>query len=519
MIEQIFETIEKKEGFLGGILKVFEIEENEIKANINLMDWKVIIEIGKNLKNKENIIKDVILHEVAHWKICPKDIINHYKLFEIVYKDFKGEYANYILNAFEDLIVNAYNKIENPPYEGQGEFFKIQISKGNSKFYKFFVILNLYLWDEKERINEFFKDFDLNKKEDFGILKDVEEILKVWKLPLNSDEKILYLKNSLNWEKMLTKFLEKCKKYFDYRKIPLSGFDSTFEKESKKEENIEKYLIYKLKEGKTPSFLSRFEFLDTYYRLNAPPIFLKPIHKEKFEIPLLKYGKEKFDINENSFFEINWKTLFFDPFSPFKNRINFYVNPFNFGIKIKGGTQKGIPDILFILDSSGSMLNSPSNNFPFGEKYHNAILGIYAILSFLKKIGIAPYIKYSLIQFSSKTISTGWLSYYKIKKLKERIFSPEGGTTKFDINVLEKILLQNKNEKFILFITDSEIFNFYKIKEKLIQLLSKNYTFFFQMGEPGIAYEILKSKFNYIRVEKFSDLSGKMIEGAKNVYL
>ncbi len=519
MVREIFERIEKNYGFFGGILKVFEIEEEEIRAEISVSDWKIFIEIGKNLKNKENIIKDVILHEIGHWRICPKDIINHYNLFEIVYLYFKGDSASYILNAFEDLIVNACNKIENPPYEGQAEFFKIQISKNTSKFYKFFVILNLYLWNEKERINEFFKDFDLNKKEDFEILKDIEEILKVWKLPLNSDEKILYLKNSLNWEKMLTKFLEKCKKYFDDIKIPLSGFDSTFERESKKEENIEKYLIYKLKKGKIPSFLSRFEFLDTYYRLNAPIIFLKPVHKEKFEIPLLKYGKEKFDINENSFFEINWKNLFFDPFSPFKNKINFYVNPFNYGIKIKGGNKKSIPDILFILDSSGSMLNSTSNNFPFGEKYHNAILGIYGIFSFLKKIGIAPYIKYSLIQFSSKTISTGWLSYYEIKKLKKMIFSPEGRTTKFDIDVLEKNLSQNKNEKLILFITDSEIFNFYKIKEKLIQLLSKNYTFFFQMGEPGIAYEILKSKFNYIKIEKFSDLSGKMIEGAKNVYL
>lgn len=519
MVREIFERIEKNYGFFGGILKVFEIEEKEIRAEISLSDWKIFIKIGKNFKNKESIIKDVILHEIGHWKICPKDIINHYNLFEIVYIYFKGDFASYILNAFEDLIVNACNKFENPPYEGQAEFFKLQISKNVSKFYKFFVILNLYLWDEKERIKEFFKDFDLNKKEDFEILKDVEEILKEFNLPSNSYEKILYLKNSLNWEKMLIKFLEKCKKYFDYIKIPLSGFDSTFEKESKKEENIEKYLIYKLKDKKIPSFLSKFEFLDTYYRLNAPLVFLKVFHKEKFEIPLLRYGKEKFDINQNSFYEINWRTLFFDPFSPFKNKINFYINPFNYGIEIKGGNKKSIPDILFILDSSGSMLNDSLNNSPFGEKYHNAILGIYAIFSFLKKIGIAPYIKYSLIQFSSKTISTGWLNYNEIKKLKEKLFSPEGSTTRFDVNILEKNLSENKNEKFILLITDSEIFNFYKIKEKLIDLLSKNYTFYFQMGNPGKAYEILKNKFNYIKVEKSSDLAGKMIEASKNVYL
>ena len=519
MIREIFEKIDKNMEFFGGMLKVFEIEENEIRAEISLKDWKISIEIGKNLKNKENLIRDVILHEVAHWKICPKDIINHYNLFEIVYRYFKGEDANYILNAFEDLIVNTYNKFENPPYEGQKEFFKIQISKNISKFYKFFVILNLYLWDEKESIKEFFKDFNLNKKEDFEILRDIEEILKSWNLPSNPHQKISYIKNSSNWKKLLIKFLEKCKKYFDFIKIPLSGFESTFEKESKKGENIEKYLIYKLKKGKIPDFLSKFEFLDIYYKINAPLIFVKMIHKEKFEIPLLKYGKEKFDINENSFFEINWKTLFFDPFSPFKNRINFYVNPFNHGIYIKHPFKKSIPDILFILDSSGSMLTPNLNNFPFGEKYHNAILGIYAVLSFLKKIGVAPYIKYSLIQFSSKTISTGWLNYYEIKELKKRIFCPEGSTTKFDVDLLEKTLSENKNEKFILFITDSEIFNFYKIKEKLIQLLSENYTFFFQMGKPGSAYKVLKNKFNYIKVEKSSDLYGKMIEASKNVYL
>ncbi|MEN3044887.1 MAG: hypothetical protein ABDH37_06720 [Candidatus Hydrothermales bacterium] len=74
------------------------------------------------------------------------DVIYHYELLEISLKNFKKRKDSvYILNAFEDIIVNVYNKFKNPPYEGKYEFFKSQITEHSSEFYCFFVILNLYL--------------------------------------------------------------------------------------------------------------------------------------------------------------------------------------------------------------------------------------------------------------------------------------------------------------------------------------------------------------------------------------
>lgn len=520
MIEEIFERLEKETGFMGGIVKVFETDENNIKAGISLTDWKIEIEIGKKLKFKQHFIKDVILHEIAHWKICPRDIINHYILLDIAIHSFPNpEFSSYMVNAFEDLIVNTWNRIKNPPYEGQIEFFKIQILKKASKFYKFFVILNLYLMEEKGKIKKLFPDFDIRKRENREMLEDVNTLIMMWKIPLNSDDKISYIANPENWEDMFRSFLSKAKKYFDFSIIPLSAFEPTFNQEIKKRENIEKYILYKMKKREIPYFISQFEFLDTYYRLHTPFLRINLTLKGDFEIPFFGYGKEKFDPEIHSFCEINLRSIFFDPDSPFKNRINFHVRPFKSGIRVRGGEKRTFPDLLVILDSSGSMTGYSGRILPWDKKYHNAILGIYAIFSFLKRMKIASYIKYCLIQFSRHTLSTGWLNYDNIKIFKQKLFSPEGSETNLNTRVIERALKQRKGKKFVLLITDSEIHNWSNVKDKLIKLLSGNYTFFFQIGKDGRASEILKRHFNYIRIENPSDLAGKIIDVSKNVYI
>ncbi len=520
MIEEIFEKLEEKTGLIGGIVKVFKTDDKTIKEGISVIDWKIKIKIGRDLDFKQNFIKDVLLHEIAHWKVCPKDIINHHILLDIAGCEFcDSEFSSYLVNAFEDLMVNTWNKFKNPPYEGQIEFFKIQISQKTSKFYKFFVILNLYLMVEEKRVKKLFPDFNIHKKENKEIIEDVKTLIRVWQIPMNTDDKIFYIVNPENWKNMFKNFLSKAKKYFDFLIIPLSAFEPTFNQKANKRESIEKYILYKIKRGEIPSFISKFEFLDAYYKIHTPLLMVNLPLKGDFKIPLSRYGKEKFDPKDHSFFEIDTRSIFFDPNSPFKGKINFYIRPFKSGIRVRGGEKKSLPDLLVILDSSGSMTGYSREIIPWGKKYHNAILGIYAVFSFLKRIKIVTYIKYCLIQFSSHTITTGWLNYRDMKIFKQKLFSPERGKTNLSTKIVEKVLEESKNEKFILLITDSEIHNWSSIRDRLIRLLSKNHTFFFQIGNEGKVSQILKNHFNYIKVKNPQDLAGKIIEVSKNVYL
>lgn len=515
MVEKIFEDIYKNFDFLGGFIEVKKIKGDEIRANIDVYKWKIIFEIGEELKWKEEFLKDILLHEIMHWKICPMDIFYHYELFELSFKNFKDfEDSAYILNAFEDLIVNTYNKFKNPPYEGQIEFFKLQISKSFSPFYSFFVLLNLYLWKEEERIKELFNDFG-DKKKYGDIVKDVEELIKKWNIPEDKEKRIEYLKSPSNWKFLFNEFINFSKKYFEGKKVSLSPL-SFFQAESFSNENMEKYIMLKAKNGEKPSFISSFLFYDIYYTNISPYIEVKVNEKEGFEIPFLTYGKENFDLKSHSFYEINFKRPFFDKDSPFKNNINFYVEPFKKGIFIKKSIKNSFPDLLLVIDSSSSMTGYENGFLPWGRKYHHLLIGIYGIFKFLKLKRIAPYIKYSLINFSSKTISTGWLSYNEIEKIKKMLFSPQRGTTYLNIKKLEENI---KDNIFIIFITDGEIHNWKKIKNKFIEIFKNNKCVLFQIEKKGYVYKELKDKIPCILIEKLEDFPERVIEYTKGAYV
>ncbi|MEO0241364.1 MAG: hypothetical protein ABIM83_07900 [candidate division WOR-3 bacterium] len=515
MIEKIFEDVERNLDFIGGFIEVIRIKGKEIRASIDVYKWKIILEIGDEIKWKDEFIKDILLHEIMHWKICPMDIFYHYELFDLSFKNFKNsEDSGYILNAFEDLIVNTYNKFKNPPYEGQLEFFKLQTSHSFSPFYSFFVILNLYLWNEEKRIKEIFKDFQNNKEKYEEIIEDVKKLFKKWNIPENKEERIGYLKNHANWKFLFNEFIIFSKKYFRGERIPLSVL-SFFEEEMSSNESIEKYIKLKAKRREKPSFISSSSFYDIYYTIISPYVEIETDERSGFEIPFISYGKENFDIKNHSFYEINFKRPFFDKDSPFKNNINFYVEPFKKGIFIKKGVKDFFPDLMFLVDSSHSMTYGSDSFLPWGKKYHNLLIGIYGIFNFLKIKRIAPYIKYSLINFSSKTISTGWLSYNEIDKIKKLLFSPQRGNTYIDIKKIEENL---KNNIFIIFITDGEIHNWNKIRKRFMEIV-KNYKFvLFQIEKESSVYEDLKDKIPCFLIEDSEDIPKKIIEYTKGVY-
>lgn len=516
MVEKIFEDIYKNLDFIGGFIEIRKIKGEEIRASIDIFKWKIVFEIGEKLKWKEEFLKDILLHEVMHWKICPMDIFYHYELFELSFKNFKNpEDSGYILNAFEDLIVNTYNKFKNPPYEGQLEFFKLQLSNFFSPFYSFFVILNLYLWDEEERIKEIFKDFENNKKKYKEIIKDVKELLKKWNIPEDKEKRVYYLNDPSNWKSLFNEFIIFSKKHFKGERVPLSVL-SFFEDEASSRENFKKYIELKAKEREKPSFISSFLFYDVYYTSISPYIEIETNEKTGFEIPFINYGKDSFDIKNHSFYEINFRRPFFDKDSPFKNNINFYVEPFKNGIYVKRSVKNSFPDLMLIVDSSSSMTGNKDKFLPWDKKYHHLLIGIYGIFKFLKIKRIAPYIKYSLINFSSRTISTGWVSYGEIDKIKKLLFSPQREGTNLDIQILEKNLKENI---FIIFITDGEIYNWNKIRKRFLEIVKNNKCVLFQIEKMGYVYKDLKDIVPCFLIEKPEDIPEKIIEYTRSIYV
>ncbi len=516
MIE-LYEKILNEQGLTGGFLEIYE--GKDFKAEIDMEKWKItaVYPSFYNEKKVKIILRDMILHEISHWKLCPYDILKAYELVDTAYPYFRNlDDALYITNAFEDLIVNSWNAYKNPPYEGIIEFYKNEVKKGYDSFYYFFVILNLKLMDKENLITVLIPQ--KYRKKVKILKKDANDLLKEWKLPSEKEEKIEFLINSSHWIKMLKVFIQKAKKYFRSKKHNLSVFEPYFEEKVREGEEIMRYIEYSSKKGKKVSFMNNFDFLDRYYESLTPYIEIKAEDVNNFEIPLIRYGKEEFDVNNHQFHEINFRRIFYDKNSPFKNNINFYVSPFKQGLRVPSGDKKFFPDLMIVLDTSGSMTAGRAEPFlNWGNKYHNALISIYAILKYLKRKRIAHMIRYSLVCFSSGTKTTGWLYYHELNKLKRMLFTPEQESTHLKTRIIKE-LLRNRRVMFIL-ITDSEIYNFNKIKKELIDILDKNYSFFFQMGmERGQGFKHIAERVNYIIVKNPSDLVRAVIDVTGRVY-
>src|SRR3989344_6064268 len=145
-----------KIGLVGGSLKVNEYDDSEhnVSAHINPANWNIEINLraGFNpIKDKRQkayarkkkiddgtrkLLEDILTHELAHWELpfssgygCPFDAYHHDFILESVKNALpknKQAQADYVANAFEDLIINPRCKEFKGDFSGQVLFWDDQ---------------------------------------------------------------------------------------------------------------------------------------------------------------------------------------------------------------------------------------------------------------------------------------------------------------------------------------------------------------------------------------------------------
>jgi hypothetical protein len=149
----------------------------------------------------------------------------------------------------------------------------------------------------------------------------------------------------------------------------------------------------------------------------------------------------------------------------------------------------GIFDLSFIFDSSGSMGFEPFEMPPRGQ-YHFAALAFYCILKDLQERGIAPLIKYNLINYSNFTRASGWKPYSEIENVKRALFDYQAGGTILNPKELEK-LRTTRQDNFISFMLTDSGFNLQENTDQVVREVEEmrkigNIGFYlFQMGSPS----------------------------------
>ncbi|TFG09120.1 MAG: VWA domain-containing protein [Promethearchaeota archaeon] len=179
--------------------------------------------------------------------------------------------------------------------------------------------------------------------------------------------------------------------------------------------------------------------------------------------------------------------------------------------------EKKIPDLLIVLDSSGSMgWNYTSRTNSGRGNYHTALVASFAALHYAAQKGV----KFSVINFSALALICPWtFDYHEAEKI---LLKYQGGGTVLPI---KKILTQcEKAEKkaLVFIITDFGIYNWSKSK-KNIKILSemghKIVGFFIGATKiPKNKFKTLLDKVTFYPVKNPKDLINLVIKEVKRYY-
>ncbi len=179
--------------------------------------------------------------------------------------------------------------------------------------------------------------------------------------------------------------------------------------------------------------------------------------------------------------------------------------------------EKQIPDLLIVLDSSGSMgWNYVAKTNRGRGPYHTALVASFAALHFAASKGV----KFSVINFSNRADVCDWTFNYR--KAERKLLRYQGGGT---VLPLKNILSQcNKAEKktLIFVITDFGIYNWGKSKKILLELANKGHKivgFFIGSSKvPESRFKDLLDKVSFYPIQNVKDLINLVIEEIKKYY-
>jgi len=576
LTQKLYEQ-KRKVGLLGGAVKIQEFDEAEynISASINPQNWDIRVSLKKDfnpIQDKYQIlyaekkgIADGLetmimhvggLHEPAHWELpvgsgkgCPYDIYNHDKILEAVKQSLpsnKSHFADYVTNAFEDMIINPRCKEFNKDFSGQVLFWDWEglvyeeqsKKKGYTPIYESFVKLNLHLFGDVHDSKLLRRHFTRNKK----VSKAVKGILK--DLNLNELKNTSPLFDKSRWPEMASVFAkymselldeqppqERLSAYFNPnsgdsqgQKKPASG--NGIERKMGTKEGNEQIAYGRYSSGEKPSTnLTSYDNLDSLYRKLARniPVKVETMTKEQnLQISPLTY--RAFDDEKDDITRIKQSKLVL---SAEGNSLTFAYPNEHLTISSRSKVQrKSFPDFkMIMIDNSGSMASGINSfdagskiSIPWGDnsKYHYALLGFYGIENFLQQQGVAQYIQHGLSVFSSGTrYSEG--NFMDLERVRKLALTPEFGNTNLDAGVLKKAL--EGKESFVLSLSDGEVGNWSSQKGDFKSLAEKNYFAHVQIGSESQFSTDLKSwGFPVFYVNSGQDLSNLMVDITKQTY-
>ena len=509
--------------------------------------WEITMNLANvpPLKDDEEYIQyfhAILLHEISHYQIIPYDGIIHAKLLHAANKHVHSTHAPLVVNLFADLIIDT--KL----YKAKPDLMKWEIKKtfehvampdfkSLSRFSKF--LFNIYekLWNIKiyESFTSPETDALANKIKKI-ILTDFEDDSR-W------EEKVskvaYYLKDFLKEEFTIMRGAGAPLKGKSRRKIPgyelemeipddvLEIIDNPLETKNsdklkkdnedelrKKAEEFAKNIPYSEfgAPARQSGILIDGNALATWYRGLANNLISIKIYEKKYSGTLPIYP-EKWRIG--------------DPIEELDAILTIVTSPIiipNVTTKkwkhergVGRVEEKRMPDLLIVLDSSGSMYwNFMEHVKNERGPYHAALVASFAILHQARMKGV----KFSVINFSNHAEICEWSKNYH--EAENVLLRYQGGGTQLPIKAIKKQVNKAEGNVLIFIITDFGIYNWTRSKQLLLELVQKGHKIvgFFIGSEkiPKNKFKGLLDKVSFYAIKNEKDLIHLVIKEIKKYY-
>ncbi len=521
----------RKEGF-------FIDPDNQWQITMNLANIPL-------LKDDSELIQyfyAILLHEISHYQVIPYDGLINAKLLHAAMSHANSNFAPLIVNVFADLVIDTTLYRNNPDLM-LWEFNKTRENLiqhyGNRlcNFSNFLFSTYEKLWNveldsthyapEIESLADKVKDVVLDKFEDETLWET-----KVSKISY-------YLSKFLNTEFTFTTGGYRPVKGKSRRKVPGKNIemeipDDVLELmddplETKNSDRLKQDNDDELRQ-KAEDFAKDVPFsefgapagqagilidgtpLATWYRGKA---------KNLLEIRIF----EKKPSGELPIFPEKWRIG--DPLEELDVVLTLLNSPViipNITTR-KWNCEKGpghlceqeLPDLLIVLDSSGSMQwNFKTKTEKEGGPYHIALMASFAILHYVATKGV----KFSVINFSNFADTCDWtMNFHAAETVLLRY---QGGGTQIPIKAIQNQIRKAEREVLVFIITDFGIHNWANTKKLMLQMVNQGHKIVgFFIGSKSIPknkFKDLMNKVTFYPIENIKDLIHLVIQEIKYQY-
>ncbi|MFW9882178.1 MAG: hypothetical protein ACFFG0_54635 [Candidatus Thorarchaeota archaeon] len=510
--------------------------ENQWEITMNLANTPVL----KDNQEYIDYFHIVSLHEVSHYQIIPYDGLTNAKLLRAAMEYVNQNYAPIVVNVFADLIIDymLYRKYPDLiKWEVKITYDHIK-KKGNvSDFTKFLFRAYEKMWKVTMINDDTLKEMDpLTEKVSKTILKDFEDE-STWEKKISTLAR--YLNSLIQVTFALIDKNRVCDKGKEKRKSPGGAFieiphdvlevmDNPLE--TKNSDKLRKGNEDELRQ-KAEEFaknISYSEFggparqagilldgipLATWYRGLAKDLIEIKIFEEKPSGQLPVYPEV---------WRIGDKIEDLDIVQTLLNSPVIIPNLTTRKWAYKEGPghleEKQIPDLLIVLDSSGSMKWNYTSRIERGRgPYHTALVAAFASLHFAAGKGA----KFSIINFSNKADICQWTSDFK--KAERVLLRYQGGGTVLPTKEITQQCDKAERKSLVFIITDFGIYNWSKSKKIMIDLTQKGHKivgFFIGASKiPKDKFKTLLDKVTFYGIRTAKDLIDLVISEVKKYYL